>query len=397
MNKEKNELIKRIEYEKAISSVSRILLEDPEETVQRVLDRLRNTTKCSRVYIFRNSQSPEGDLLMTQTDEVCSPGVSPQKDNPVLKDIPYSRGFTRWERLLMDGECIQGAVRTFPREEQGILASQNIKTILVIPVITQTKWWGFIGFDDTFEERQWKQEDIELLRAAAEMLGRYFHKRELTMRLTRSVREKEILLREIHHRVKNNLAMVESFISIQEMSCNDPGTAERFKALSRQVHSITEVHNLLYKSRDLSRINLADYIQGIIHNIFDMAPNITGGIQKNFAVDSIPLDMDTLLPLGLIVTEFIWNSLKHAFSGRDGGKITLKITGTSESFSLVYADDGPGIPQEQRESGGLGSTLITELVKQIGGTMITEESSRSGYFIQVTKPNRANRRSRQDL
>lgn len=385
MNREKNELIKRLAYEKAISSVSRILLEDPEQTVQRVLTILQNTTLSSRVYVFRNSRSPEGSLCMTQTDEVCGPGVPSQTGNPVLEDLPYNSGFSRWERTLMDGEIIQGAVRTFPREEQGILVSQNIKTILVIPVITQTKWWGFIGFDDIYEERRWKREDTGLLQSAAEMLGRYFHKRELTMRLTRSVREKEILLREIHHRVKNNLAMVESFIGLQEMSCTDSGMSERFAALSRQVHSITEVHNLLYKSRDLSSINLSDYIRSIVDNIFHMAPNITGRIKKNLKVDPIALDMDTLLPLGLIITEFVWNSLKHAFTGRDEGSITMEVTGTPDTFRFLYTDDGPGFTHGTENPGSLGLNLIAELVKQIGGTMKNGEAPGSGYVIEVNK------------
>jgi PAS domain S-box-containing protein len=523
MKSDNMELTTRLKYERAISACSQILLEDTEDTINKILRKLQSTTRCSRVYIFMNSVSPEGTLLMSQTHEICVPGVRSELDNPELQKLPYRNGLQRWERLLMDGEAIHGLVRKFPPEEQDILSSLEIKTILIIPVITQQRWWGFIGFDDVYEERHWPPEDMELLKTAAGMLGRYFQNKQLSQqlkeseekyrqvvvtaldaiilidtggnivewnrgaeeileipaekakrsnafeimtsnisdqekkqkvnseikkviehikiseelpdtmkqlreqeivlpsgnkkviqslsfpirysktvmigtiirdatvqaemarKLQESAREKEILLREIHHRVKNNLAMVESFVRLQELSCRDQESADQFAALSRQIHSITEVHNLLYKSTDLTKINLGTYINEIVNNIFNVTPEMDRRIDRNIDVDHIVLDMDTLLPLGLIVTELFWNSLKHAFPDGRKGNISLDIKGDKTNFTLHFQDDGTGFRAIDRGSGSLGLTLVSELVNQIGGTLEVKHEGGAGYLIQVKK------------
>jgi PAS domain S-box-containing protein len=164
----------RLTFEKALAACSRTLLlgSTADKTLNKVLKSLLKASGTSRVYIFENS-SAEGELLTSQVHEACAPGVTPQIDNPELKKIPYRMGFGRWVELLSKGNPVQGLVETFPESERGVLQAQDIVSILVLPIFTGQRWYGFIGFDDTQGPREWHEDDVRLLRTASEMIGTF--------------------------------------------------------------------------------------------------------------------------------------------------------------------------------------------------------------------------------
>jgi PAS domain S-box-containing protein len=142
------------------------------ETIQSALAILGQTLKVDRVYIFENSQDPEtGAHFTSQRFEWCSPLATPQIDNPNLQNIPYAEFVPRWYEVLSRGEPIVGLVRTFPEEERAILEPQEIQSILVIPILVEDRFWGFIGFDDCHSERVWSASEENILTAAAAAIG----------------------------------------------------------------------------------------------------------------------------------------------------------------------------------------------------------------------------------
>ncbi len=158
---------------RAISLIGEKLLKSSvEESIDQVLETLGKVTRVSRVYIFFNSCSEKGEILTSQAYEWVSQGITPQIDNPQLQQVPYvEAGYKRWLETLSRGEPILGHIREFPESERELLEAQDIKSILVLPIFGRRRWLGFIGFDECRQEREWKKEEIEILKSAAAIIG----------------------------------------------------------------------------------------------------------------------------------------------------------------------------------------------------------------------------------
>jgi PAS domain S-box-containing protein len=142
------------------------------DVIQEVLERLGKAADVSRVYLFRNHRGKNNALLTSVDYEWTRQDTAPQIDNPMLKNVLYRKdGFERWVRIMSRGKHILGHVREFPPEEKETLAYQEIKSILVVPVFVDNKWWGFIGFDECRYEREWSTAAIEALKIAANAIG----------------------------------------------------------------------------------------------------------------------------------------------------------------------------------------------------------------------------------
>ncbi|MCX7840385.1 MAG: PAS domain S-box protein, partial [Anaerolineae bacterium] len=142
------------------------------ENIQAILARLGQAADVSRVYIFENYTDSTGKLFTTQRYEWVAPGITPQIDNPDLQALNlHVTGFTRWIETMSRRQPIYGLVRDFPSGEREFLTAQDIRSIIVMPIYTGTRWWGFIGFDECRYEREWSAAEIDALRIAADNLG----------------------------------------------------------------------------------------------------------------------------------------------------------------------------------------------------------------------------------
>ena len=178
----------RLRYEEGLAHCSQALLSDTEtkDALTEALNILLDTSNTSRVYIFENFEDPEDGLCLRLTHEVCVPGVSSNLEDPLLQHGPYKQGFQRWQKTLSKGEPIKGFVESFPKSERTFLDPQGIISILALPLWVEGKWYGFIGFDDVEIRREWNEEDIRLLKTAAEMVGTYIESKKIDMVLRES-------------------------------------------------------------------------------------------------------------------------------------------------------------------------------------------------------------------
>lgn len=202
-----------------------------------------------------------------------------------------------------------------------------------------------------------------------------------------SLREKEALLKEIHHRVKNNLQITSSLLRLQSDYVQDPKTLEMFAESQNRIRSMALVHEKLYKSTDLSRINFSDYIESLANLLFRSLGVQTSKIRLRQNRSSIFLSIETAVPCGLIVNELISNCIKHAFPNDQGGEIYISIDSPSvNEYKLIVADNGVGLPQEfaidKVES--LGLQLVKTLVNQINGTLEIESNQGVRFSISFS-------------
>jgi PAS domain S-box-containing protein len=207
--------------------------------------------------------------------------------------------------------------------------------------------------------------DITQRREAEEAQRRYAE------RLETSLEEKEVLLKEIHHRVKNNLQIVSSMLSLQADALEDPRVSEALQESQDRIRSMAFIHERLYRSVDLTWIDFAGYAHMLTTALFRSYVSRTQSIGLNVETDDTLLDIDTAIPCGLILNELVSNALKHAFPNKRSGEITIGLHTRGKHVVLTVSDDGIGLPPDLdfRNAESLGLQLVITLVKQLEGTI----------------------------
>jgi two-component sensor histidine kinase len=194
--------------------------------------------------------------------------------------------------------------------------------------------------------------------------------REANATLAQSLEENRTLLKEIHHRVKNNLNVIVSLLRLQEEQVVDVSSARNaFEESRNRIHSMALVHESLYKADNYSEIELSQYIRELIQQLKNSIAG-TGGITFDLDLTPVTLDIQQAVPCGIILNELVTNARKHAFHGTDAPVISVSLVRDAAGvITLTVADNGAGIPEDfsPENSTTLGWTLINLLVQQIGG------------------------------
>lgn len=207
--------------------------------------------------------------------------------------------------------------------------------------------------------------------------------------LRASLAEKVVLIREIQNRVRNNMQIVSSLLNHQAGAFSDPVLRGAFRASRDRIKAISLVHERLYRSGDLARIDFGDYIQNLVIHLFHLYQVDPGRIRHSFRMDPSRFDVNVAIPLGLIINELVLNSLQHAFPGGRSGEIFIRLSKNGERFhTLEIRDDGVGI-REKIDLGNaktLGFQLVGTLIEQIGG--VVNIGTMPGVSFTITFPDR---------
>jgi len=226
----------------------------------------------------------------------------------------------------------------------------------------------------------------ELKDANTALLNEVYQRSFAEDRLKLALHEKELLLKEIHHRVKNNLQIIISLLFLQAKMNDDPATTGALTASQTRVKSMALVHEKLYQSENLGSIDFAGYLQNLVPNLLVAYGAENRRIRVNIAAKDLPLTINTAIPLGLIMNELVSNTLKYAFpDGRDG---ELSIEGHAEggTMQITVRDNGIGIPEsiDWRDTESLGLHLVQMLTRQLKGSI--DLSRQSGTEFRFTIP-----------
>jgi PAS domain S-box-containing protein len=214
-----------------------------------------------------------------------------------------------------------------------------------------------------------------------------------------SLQEKEVLLKEIHHRVKNNLQIVSSLLNLQSKYISDPKALQMFIDSQNRVKSMALIHEILFRSRDIARIDFSEYIKTISGQIFRLYGAYSRKINLETNVKNIMLDVDTAIPCGLIVTELVSNSLKYAFNESGEGSIYIEFSSDStDTLMLIVRDNGTGFPTDIdfQNIDSLGLKLVVALANQLAGTVELDRSCGTTFKITFVNDKRKERKDEHD-
>ena len=257
------------------------------------------------------------------------------------------------EESLVDlDQLLSGKIKNFSREQtyvrkDGELLSANVTVSLVRDSNDSPNYFVAV-FEDITERKE--------------------HERQLE----ESIKEKEVLLKEVHHRVKNNMQVISSILNLQSSYIDDETALSILRESQDRIKSMSFVHESLYQSNTLSEVNFSEYIRNIAGNLFHSYGRPEGGISMQYELEEVFLNLDTSIPCGLIINEVVSNCLKYAFAGKEKGVIRIEFSKLSDGkLKLIIGDDGIGLPSnfdiENAET--LGLQLVTTLVTQVSGEL----------------------------
>lgn len=208
--------------------------------------------------------------------------------------------------------------------------------------------------------------------------------KEIQKKLEMALEEKDMLLKEIHHRVKNNLMVISSLLNIQSQYIKDEDALSVFRESQKRAKSMALIHERLYRSTDLKRIDFGDYIRTLTTDLFYTYVPDPSRIKLNLKVEDLMVDINTAVPLGLILNELVTNSMKHAFPGDETGEITVEFYSEDETLVLRVADDGIGLPDDFdfKKISSMGLQLVNDLTRQIDGEIEVDGTKGTEFKIR---------------
>jgi|GEM_PF-3399037 len=269
---------------------------------------------------------------------------------------------------------------------EAYLSNAGVLSLLALPLVFQEHVIGIAELAEDRRARAFTDEEISVAQllanqaaSAIENARMYEHtKREIAQRreaedlVRASLREKEVLLKEIHHRVKNNLQVISSLLNLQSMATEDASARAMLADSQNRVRSMALIHEKLYRSDDLSRIDFREYLNTLTAGIVQTYQSFSVPIDLRLSGENVFLPVDSAVPCGLIVNELVSNALKHAFPDGRAGQIRVDLRqNNSREIRLAVSDNGIGLPEtvDFRNTESLGMQLVNALVAQLGGML----------------------------
>ncbi|MDD5641372.1 MAG: PAS domain S-box protein, partial [Syntrophales bacterium] len=371
--------------------------------IQDILRRLGKSANVSRAYIFENHVNDAGEILTSHRYEWAAPGIEPRKNNPQLQNLSWrAGGFGRWEKELSRGRMIVGHIRDFPQCEQEFLNSQEIESIVVMPMFVGKYWWGMIGFDAIKEKRQWSGAELEALKAAASILGTAIQHEQGEQALRRTgeklrlltaelihaqEKERKRLAAELHDELGHDLLALKLSIRSLEKELT-PGQISLKKTANRILQSISETiegvrrlyHDL--SPGDLEDLGLTTALRNMIEDFKELHPKI------KCRVDFVNLDGLFDVPAATVIYRVMQEALTNIGKHAQAKKLYLKAKKKSREISITIEDDGRGFDSAQVLNGKrtLGLLAMEERIKILGGSFTLWSQKNRGTRISFTVP-----------
>jgi two-component sensor histidine kinase len=337
---------------------------------------------CDRcnVWLFEKEQTELMSLLSyTRSDHSFSKEVS--LDNETLPN--YFR-FLRKNEFIVSNNA-----RSEPMNSElldGYIIPNQITSMIDVPLRSEGKMIGVICFEHIEKNHSWSSDEQKFTQSMAQLLSLALEtnkKRKYRKRLEKIIKQKEVLITEINHRVKNNMAVIISLLNLQKSKTGDTYHSGLLEEVKSKVYSMSMIQEQLHSNRNIDSIDLAQYLQSLVTNLNDSYGQ-GKNVQFNLEMESIGVDVSNAIPCGLIANEILTNSFKYAFNGlNQNPELGIKLEKQEGFAHLEFYDNGTGFDLTTSNT-GMGLELIKDLSEQIGATI--SFSTKVGVSIKLVIP-----------
>ena len=314
------------------------------------------------------------------------------EQGPVIKTAKYPRYFEAIKKFHnITAVNAQGYYYTSEFNES-YFKPNGIFSVMDVPIWLEGELVGALCHE-TFKIRHWTFEEQDFASSIAHLisLGLEASKRKKAEeKLKASLKEKEILMKEIHHRAKNNLTIISSLLNMQSRYINNKEALDVFKESQNRARSMALIHEKLYRSDDLRKIDFGEYIRSLTVELFN-SYQTSHGIKLDMDIDDVDLDISTSVPLALIINEIVTNSLKYAFPD-NVGNISVSFNKKADGLQLIVGDNGIGFPGDLdfKNTNSLGMQLVNSLTEQINGNIELERTEGTKFIINFKEESYGN-------
>lgn len=266
----------------------------------------------------------------------------------------------------------------------------GITSMLDLPIRMQGELKGVMCYEHTGEPREWTEEEVQFALAANQIVALAMettNRRSIQKELVKVLREKELLMKEMHHRIKNNLSVLMSLLRMQGRESEDPHVQSVLGDCETRIFSMAKIHEQLYQSEDYLQVDLHSYIAQLVEEFRNSSLSNNDRVAVFCDLDPIKMETSRAINLGLIVMEILNNIMKHAFVEQSNSKnrVDVELKTTNDSLTFKISDNGIGFNPENRPEHSLGMTLIEDLSEQIDAKLEVK-SSDSGTTFKLVFP-----------
>ncbi len=339
---------------------------------------------------FVATVDPKNQDLINQTLTRMMPQCEVYEDGKIPEEIRFPIGDDGMYHGLW-GHCLNtkkefytNEVKKHPSSKGAPEGHVEIEKFLAVPVMIDEELVGEIALANP-PEKDYSDNDLKAVRRIAEFFALAIQRKGYEESIKMSLDEKDLLLREIHHRVKNNMQIISSILNLQSFAVNDSKLLDILKQNQNRIKSMAMIHEKLYQSHNLVQIDFSDYLRSLTADIFYTYTIKTERIEIDLDLDkNIMLNIETSIPCGLIYSELLSNTIKHAFPDDREGKIRIEFKGADGDLMLRVSDNGVGLPEgvDFRKTDSLGLQLVTSLVKQIDGSIELDQSRGTTFTVK---------------
>lgn len=336
------------------------------EAVNEILLASSRATNTSRInaWVFNETRSE----LICIGNYDSRPNQFIKQDNLPRISIPKYFSLFETENIIVSEDSLKDKIVSELRKLY--IIPNGITAMMDVPIRIEGEVKGVLCFEDTVSKRHWTWREKQFAFIMAQMIGLAIETHEkikAKVKLEASLGEQRSLLREMHHRVKNNLAIISSLVNIQTDKSKDDYHRSLFQDTRNRLNAIAAVHEMLYRSKNLAAINFKNYLDEILDHLHRSFLSPKKQIVLFKEIDSVEVDIELAIPLALIVNEAVTNVYKHAFIGRDKGLIKVILKKENNSLQLGIQDNGIGFAPGEGGEFNLGTEILMGLINQVGG------------------------------
>jgi PAS domain S-box-containing protein len=392
-------LRQQFEQERLLEAIARRVRQslELEEILNTTVAELQQILLASRVLVYQILPKNGGLVVAEAVAEGCRPLVGNSLGEEVFPHDVH--------QLYLQGRI--GAISDINDTSITPCMVEFMKQIevrakLVVPIIQQGQLWGLLIAHQCDGPREWQESEINLFQQLVNQLAiaiqqsllyqqlqaELSDRKQAEANLKISLKEKEILLKEIHHRVKNNLCVVASLLELQSNTVADPQLAKMFEESQNRLYSMALIHEKLYRSTNLAQINFGEYLEDLVTNLFHSYNISDNRIQLRVLAEPIALNLETATPCGLIANELVSNTLKHAFPDGANGTVSVECYQTGDGeIHLFVKDNGIGFPQnlDFRKTNSMGFQVVCTLTEQLEGSIELSRQTGTAFHLKFNE------------